>query len=101
MRVRINPPELLRMGGNPVLSEIGKFALTLLLLLGSPMVLADAVRVAVASNFLAAMDVLKEDFSKQTGHEILISSGSTGKLYAQIRNGAPFEVFLAADSERR
>ena len=61
---------------------------------------ADEVRVAVASNFRPVLQRLAGDFESRTGHELLISSGSTGKHYAQIRNGAPFDLFLAADSQR-
>jgi molybdate transport system substrate-binding protein len=58
---------------------------------------ADTVRVAVASNFSAPMQKIAAEFARDTGHKTVISSGATGKFYAQIRNGAPFEVFLAAD----
>ena len=61
---------------------------------------AGEVRVAVASNFSATIHALKPDFEAATGHRMRISTGSTGKLYAQIRNGAPFHVFLAADVRR-
>ena len=60
---------------------------------------ADEVRVAVASNFRPVLQRLAGDFESRTGLELLISSGSTGKHYAQIRNGAPFDLFLAADSQ--
>ena len=70
----------------------------LILALGFAPVLADEpVRVAVASNFAGIFNVLADDFSAQTGVEVRQSYGSTGKLYAQVRNGAPFDVFLAAD----
>lgn len=58
---------------------------------------ADEVQVAVASNFAAPMRVIAEQFERDTGHRALLAFGSTGKLYAQIRNGAPFSVLLAAD----
>jgi molybdate transport system substrate-binding protein len=61
---------------------------------------AAEVRVAVAANFARTLHELARDFESETGHRVLISSGSTGKHYAQIRNGAAFDVFLAADSER-
>jgi molybdate transport system substrate-binding protein len=61
---------------------------------------AAEVRVAVAANFAATLHTLAEDFSSATGHRVIVSSGSTGKHYAQIRNGAAFDVFLAADSAR-
>jgi molybdate transport system substrate-binding protein len=53
--------------------------------------------VAVASNFAAPMQKIADAFSKQTGHSLSLSFGSTGKFYAQIVHGAPFEVLLAAD----
>jgi molybdate transport system substrate-binding protein len=61
---------------------------------------AEEIRVAVAANFAAAMDALAQRFHASTGHEVLASSGSTGAQYAQIRNGAPFDLFFAADVER-
>jgi molybdate transport system substrate-binding protein len=60
---------------------------------------ADDVQVAVASNFTAPMRVIAEQFERDTGHKTLLAFGSTGKLYAQIRNGAPFSVLLAADEQ--
>lgn len=61
---------------------------------------AGTVHVAVAANFTPAMEVLAGAFREATGHRAVISSGSTGQLYAQIRSGAPFGVFLAADARR-
>ncbi len=60
---------------------------------------AEEVRAAVAANFAAPMQAIAAGFEKETGHKILLSFGATGKFYAQIRNGAPFEVLLAADDE--
>ncbi len=60
---------------------------------------ADEVSVAVAANFTAPLQKMALDFEKETGHKMVASFGSTGKFYAQIRNGAPFEVLLAADEE--
>ena len=62
--------------------------------------LSDEIRVAVASNFATVMKALTVEFEKTTAHRVLLSFGSTGKHYAQIKNGAPFDVFLAADAER-
>ena len=62
-------------------------------------VLADDVPIAVAANFTAPIQKIAADFEKDTGHKVVASFGSTGKFYAQIRNGAPFEVLLAADDE--
>lgn len=60
---------------------------------------AAEVQVAVASNFIAPMQKIAAEFAKDTGHKALLSSGATGKFYAQIKNGAPFAVFLAADDQ--
>ncbi len=67
-----------------------------LLCLAAPARAAD-VQVAVAANFSAPMKIIAAEFEKDSGHKAILSFGATGKLYAQIRNGAPFEVFLAAD----
>jgi molybdate transport system substrate-binding protein len=61
---------------------------------------AETAAVAVATNFLKPLESLAADFKAATGHDLVISGGSTGKLYAQIKEGAPFDVFLAADAER-
>ena len=63
-------------------------------------VAADEIKIAVATNFTAAMNDLVARFEQQTEHTVLVSSGSTGNHYAQIKNGAPFEAFFSADSER-
>jgi molybdate transport system substrate-binding protein len=60
---------------------------------------ADEVSVAVAANFTAPMQKIALEFEKDTGHKVAASFGATGKFYAQIKNGAPFEVLLAADDE--
>lgn len=60
---------------------------------------AAEVQVAVAANFIGPMQKIAVEFEKDTGHKALLSSGATGKFYAQIKNGAPFEVFLAADDQ--
>ncbi len=61
---------------------------------------ADEVRVAVAANFRAPAAVLARRFEAATEHRVVLSVGSTGSLYAQVRNGAPFDLLLAADSRR-
>ena len=71
----------------------------LCLVLAPAAALADDVQVAVAANFTAPMKLIAADFEKDTGHKAVLTFGATGKLYAQITNGAPFEVFLAADDE--
>ena len=60
---------------------------------------ADDVHVAVAANFTAPMQKILLQFEKDTGHKAIVTFGATGKFYAQIKNGAPFEVFLAADDK--
>ncbi|MEC5161936.1 molybdate transport system substrate-binding protein [Janthinobacterium sp. CG_23.3] len=60
---------------------------------------ADEVQVAVAANFAAPMKDIAARFEQDTGHKVLASFGATGKFYAQIKNGAPFEVLLAADDD--
>lgn len=75
-------------------------AAALLLMLATPwQALADEVQVAVAANFLAPMKEIASAFQLQTGHQAILSSGATGKLFAQIQNGAPFEVLVSADSK--
>ena len=60
---------------------------------------ADEVQVAVADNFTGPMQVIAPLFERDTGHKAIPSFGATGKFYAQVVNGAPFEVLLAADDE--
>ena len=71
---------------------------------GAAFALADdngPLRIAVAANFRSTMDRLIEAYQQQLdGQEIVVVSGSTGKLYAQILAGAPFHLFFAADDER-
>ena len=76
-----------------------RWFLSVLLLTGSATVFANDIQVAVAANFAAPMRQIAEYFEKETGHKVLLSAGATGKLYAQITNGAPFDVFLSADDE--
>lgn len=60
--------------------------------------LAADVSVAVAANFAAPMKIIAQDFERTTGHKAVLSFGGTGQFYAQIKNGAPFAVLLAADT---
>jgi len=60
---------------------------------------AETVQVAVAANFTAPMKVIAQQFEKDTSHKAELSFGATGKFYAQIKSGAPFELFLSADDE--
>ncbi len=76
-----------------------KLAAALLALLCACAAHAAEVQVAVAANFAGPMKVLAADFEKASGHKVVFTTGATGKFYAQIRAGAPFDVFLAADDE--
>ncbi len=58
---------------------------------------AGEVNAAVAANFTAPMQQIVAEFQKETGHTVKLSFGSSGKFYSQIKEGAPFDVFLAAD----
>lgn len=60
---------------------------------------AETLTIAVASNFAPTAKQIAADFTAQTGHEIRFSSGSTGKLHTQVMHGAPYDIFLAADSQ--
>ena len=60
---------------------------------------ADEISIAVAANFTAPMKLIAAEFEKESGHKVVASFGATGKFYAQIKNGAPFEILLAADDE--
>jgi molybdate transport system substrate-binding protein len=71
----------------------------LLLAAGLSPAWADDVDVAVAANFTAPMNVIAEAFHADTGHTAKLAFGASGKFYAQIKNGAPFQVFLSADTE--
>jgi molybdate transport system substrate-binding protein len=76
------------------------FRLTpLLILFAANIAHADDVQVAVAANFTAPMKEIAAQFEHDTGHKVQASYGATGKFYAQIRNGAPFDILLAADDE--
>lgn len=76
-----------------------KLLVFLMLWFLSPLLYAGQVNVAVAANFLNTLRALATIFEQKTGDRLLISAGSTGKLYAQLHHGAPFDVFLAADDK--
>ncbi|MDE2442449.1 MAG: molybdate ABC transporter substrate-binding protein [Betaproteobacteria bacterium] len=73
-------------------------ALILTLLAGTT-TFADEVQIAVAANFTGPMQVISALFERDTGHKASLAFGATGKFYAQIANGAPFDVLLSADAE--
>lgn len=74
--------------------------LSLIALAASPAAVAGDALIAVASNFAPAARELAADFNATADHDVRLSFGSTGKLYAQILNGAPYDAFLSADSDR-
>lgn len=78
----------------------GLFFCLVLLLAGSQALAAEPLTIAVASNFAAPAHELAQRFEQASGHPVRITAGSTGKLYAQISNGAPFDILLAADQAR-
>ncbi len=88
-------------GGRPTArcTRVGA-GLLLLLLLAGGRAFAGEVRIAVAANFSAAARVLADTFASDAQHRVRLSIGATGQLYAQIAQGAPFDVFLAADRAR-
>lgn len=70
------------------------------LLLMTTSLSAESLRVAVSANFTPTLTAIKTEFENQTGHKIEIISGATGVLFQQINHGAPFDVFMAADTLR-
>lgn len=87
------------------MQENGSFILRILIagaltLAGWQAALAEVVHVAVAANFTAPAKTLAEVLKATTGHEARLSFGATGAFYTQIKQGAPFDVFMAADDAR-
>ena len=82
------------------------FLFCLDVLMGTSQSVADELKVAVASNFYPAMKVIAKRYELRTSgstgqhHKVILIPGSSGKHYAQIINGAPFDVFFSADIER-
>ena len=74
-------------------------AVVVLFGLMSTQVNAGEVNAAVAANFTAPVQQIVELFQKESGHTVKLSFGSSGKFYSQIKEGAPFDVFLAADEK--
>lgn len=77
--------------------RLSRFVLSIIAAASASAAFAGEVQVAVAANFTAPVQAIAADFEKDTGNKVVASFGATGQFYAQIKNGAPFEVFLAAD----
>ncbi len=77
-----------------------RFSVATVLFCLSHAVWADSINIAVAANFSAPAREIGKAFQQKSKHTVVISSGSTGKLFAQIEHGAPFDLFLAADARR-
>lgn len=69
-------------------------------LIFSAITAAEQVTVAVAANFINPMQQLVIEFEKHSNHTVILVSGSSGRFFAQISHGAPFDLFLSADSEK-
>lgn len=88
-------------GRTRICQKTARAVACLLLFLGvGSRVVAGEVSIGVAANFTDTTRELSRHFEAETRHRVSASFGSTGKLYAQIRNGAPFDVFMAADARR-
>jgi molybdate transport system substrate-binding protein len=76
-----------------------RFCIVSMLLLATLTAQAAEIRVAAASDLSFAIKEIISNFEQTTGNKILLTLGSSGNFYAQIQNGAPFQVFLSADAE--
>lgn len=74
-----------------------KLSAMIVMCLAAAIVQAAELRVAVAANFTAPAQQIADEFERRTGHKAVLAFGASGKFYAQIVNGAPFDVFLSAD----
>lgn len=83
----------------PLLAKLARGLFGLVVFGAASAPFAAEVSVAVASNFMAPMQKIALAFEQDTGHKALLAFGATGGFYAQIKNGAPFQILLAADNE--
>lgn len=74
--------------------------LVTLLCMSASIAAKETIRIAVASNFIGPMKQIKQAYEKEHDTQLILAFGSSGKLYAQILHGAPYDVFLSADSEK-
>jgi molybdate transport system substrate-binding protein len=77
-----------------------KTFLTLLFCCGCLTASAETINIAVASNFMPVMNEIIAEFETGSEHSVRVSYGSSGRIYAQINNGAPFDAFFSADQEK-
>jgi molybdate transport system substrate-binding protein len=75
-------------------------SLTIIFTLIITSVFAGELHIAVAANFTKPIKQLKQQFEEESKHRVIVSIGATGQLYTQIKHGAPFDIFLAADMKR-
>ena len=76
-----------------------KFLVLLALSLTCSVLQAADANIAVAANFIGPMEKIAPEFERATGHKLVVAYGTVGKFYAQIKNGAPFDVLVSADDE--
>ncbi|GAA0415579.1 molybdate ABC transporter substrate-binding protein [Cocleimonas flava] len=76
------------------------FTVLIVLITSSASAKADEILIAVASNFKSPIAEIARKFEEETNHKVTLIYGSTGRHYAQIKNGAPFDAFFSADSHR-
>jgi molybdate transport system substrate-binding protein len=86
--------------GCPGTFSFSRILVCILTLASAVPAVAGDVRLGVAANFTHTTRELVKRFEEQTGYSVTASFGSTGKLYAQIINGAPYDIFMAADAHR-
>lgn len=82
------------------MDPLQKFCAAITLWIFSQFALAETVHIAAAANFAAPVKAIINAFESTTGHSAVLSLGSSGKFYAQILHGAPFDVFFSADQEK-
>ncbi|MGE3245158.1 MAG: molybdate ABC transporter substrate-binding protein [Beijerinckiaceae bacterium] len=92
-------PELIRRASKSFASRVLAAALCTIAGMTEGISAAE-VRAAVAANFTGAAREIGDAYAKASGNTVIFSFGSTGQLYTQITQGAPFDVFLAADAKR-
>jgi molybdate transport system substrate-binding protein len=80
--------------------RLRQFSGLLIFLLAASGVRAEEINIAVASNFTAAMREIVEAFEQTSGHQVKLSFGSSGKFFAQIQHGAPYQAFFSADQAK-